>query len=408
MRSQLALAKVMFGDVASRKAKKDLELPPISADRVNMKITQSDLTLQSQHASASLRTQQSTLRAWVGDKRPDFERDSRERRSGVTVSLSDVARAAARQDQRSQWRAMAQAQASAPAPEVQAGRAVEKSKDTARNDPRLSMLIEMVENITGRAVQVFDASELQADAPALQGPPIASATPSSSSPPPPAAGWGVEIDAHEIVAETETMQMQAQGVVRTADGLEIQFELKLEMSRQFVQETNISIREGDAVRKDPLVINFGGKGAELTDTQFAFDLNADGQTENISFVAGGSGFLVLDKNRDGRVNDGGELFGPASGDGFADLSQYDQDGNQWIDENDAVYQQLQVWQRDAQGQDQLSTLAQAGVGALYLGKVASPFSVNNASTNQTLGLVRSSGLFLYESGQAGSMQQVDL
>jgi len=408
MRRQLALATIMCWAIASSKVKKDPELPRISADRVSMKIAQSDLTLQSQHASASLRTQQSTLRAWVGDKRPDFERDSPERRSGVTVTLSEVARAAARQDLRSQWRAMAQARGAGPAPEVQAGRAVEKSKDAARNDPRLSMLIEMVENITGRAVQVFDASELQADAPALQAVPAASATASPSPAPQPAAGWGVEMDVHEVVAETETMQMQAQGVVRTADGLEIQFELKLEMSRQFVQETNISIREGDAVRKDPLVINFGGKGAELTDTQFAFDLNADGQTENISFVAGGSGFLVLDKNRDGRVNDGGELFGPASGDGFADLAQYDQDGNQWIDENDAVYQQLQVWQRDAKGQDQLSTLAQSGVGALYLGRVASPFSVNNATTNQTLGLVRSSGLFLYESGQAGSLQQVDL
>ena len=89
------------------------------------------------------------------------------------------------------------------------------------------------------------------------------------------------------------------------------------------------------------------------------------------------------------------------------MKQYDQDGNHWIDEGDAVYSQLRVWQRDASGKDQLTSLAQNGVGALYLGSVVSPFSINTAS-NQTLGQVRSSGVFLYESGQAGSLQQVDL
>ena len=155
------------------------------------------------------------------------------------------------------------------------------------------------------------------------------------------------------------------------------------------------------------MINFGGAGVELADTQFAFDLDVDGQQEKIAFVAGGSGFLALDKNSDGQINDGSELFGTRSGDGFADLAKFDQDGNQWIDENDAVYRQLRVWQRDASGQDNLTSLAQSGVGALYLGRVASPFSVNTAA-NQTLGQVRSSGVFLYESGRAGSLQQVDL
>ena len=179
------------------------------------------------------------------------------------------------------------------------------------------------------------------------------------------------------------------------------------MSRAYVEETSVSLREGDAVRKDPLVINFDGSGAQLTDMQFAFDLDVDGQRENIAFVSSGSGFLALDKNGDGKVNDGAELFGARSGNGFADLAQYDQDGNQWIDENDAVYNQLRIWQKDASGQDSLRTLAQAGVGALHLGQVASPFSINTA-TNQSLGLVRSSGVFLYESGQAGALQQLDL
>lgn len=363
-----------------------------------MKIAQSTLALQSQHASASLRYQQTTLRAWTGDRRPDFE-GRRQLQSpqqvpqqGVRLSLS--ARAA-------------QVQAQAAKTDK-----IDQTNDAVRNDPRLRLLMDMVEAITGRAVRVFDARQLQAGpgtaAVPNQSPPAAASsadgTAATNAIP---VGWGLEIDTQELMAEVETLQVSAQGVVQTADGQQISFNLQLEMSRTFVQTSSTSIREGDAVRKDPLVINFGGTGAELTDTQFAFDLNADGQQENIAFVAGGSGFLALDKNNDGKVNDGTELFGPRSGDGFADLAKYDEDGNQWIDENDAVYSQLRVWQRDASGQDSLTSLAQSGVGALYLGRVASPFSVNTAA-NQTLGQIRSTGLFLYESGLAGSLQQVDL
>lgn len=364
-----------------------------------MKIAQSTVALQSQHASSSFSSRETTQRSWIGNQRPDFEgrRTRPTAVQGVALSLSA--------------QALARAHLQAPplaTREVSAPDAVTQANDAVRNDPRLRLLMDMVKAITGRDVIVFDERTLR-----VQAAPVAVA---GQSPRPQAAanaradapeGWGLEMDTHEVHVESETTQVSAQGMVRTADGQQIQFTLQLEMSRTFVEESSSSVRAGDAVRKDPLVINFNGAGVELTDQQFAFDLNADGQTENIAMVRGGSGFLALDKNADGRVNDGSELFGTRSGDGFADLARFDQDGNQWIDENDAVYNQLRVWQRDASGQDSLSTLADNGVGALYVGPVASPFSVNTA-TNQTLGQVRSTGVFLYASGQAGSLQQVDL
>lgn len=382
--------------VFKNKAQKDPELPPISVDERVMKITQSTVALQSQHASASLRSQQSTLRAWVGNRRPDFEgaRQGANLGASAWVSLSTQAMA----------RTRAQV-ASAVAADVGA---VESSNDTVRNDPRLRLLMDMVEAITGRPVKVFDSRELQLanhiEAPASLSVSAASVVSTPARTP---AGWGMELDTRVTLAESETTQVSAQGVVQTADGQQINFTLQLEMHRAFVQTSATALRAGDVVRQDPLVINFDGAGVELADTPFTFDLNADGQTENIAFVTGGSGFLALDKNADGRINNGTELFGTRSGDGFADLAQYDQDGNQWIDEGDAVYSQLRVWQRDANGHDQLQSLAQSGVGALYLGRVASPFSVKTSS-NQTLGQVRSTGVFLYESGQTGSLQQVDL
>jgi len=73
-----------------------------------------------------------------------------------------------------------------------------------------------------------------------------------------------------------------------------------------------------------------GWGVEIT----YHDLDANGVTEKISFVGSGGGFLALDKNSDGVVNDGRELFGAATGQGFKELAEYDSDNNNWINEND--------------------------------------------------------------------------
>ncbi len=144
----------------------------------------------------------------------------------------------------------------------------------------------------------------------------------------------------------------------------------------------------------------------MTDQKFAFDLDADGTEDSISFVQG-AGFLTLDRNGDGIVNNGTELFGPNTGNGFDELQVYDEDGNHWIDENDSVYSQLKVWTKDADGNDVLRSLKENDVGALYLGNVSSPFDIKNAQ-NALQGQVRSSGLWLTEDGQAHTMQQIDL
>jgi hypothetical protein len=171
----------------------------------------------------------------------------------------------------------------------------------------------------------------------------------------------------------------------------------------------VSLRLGDAARqtKDPLVINFAGTAAQLAETRFAFDLDADGVKEQINQLGSGSGFLALDLNRNGRVDDGRELFGARSGDGFADLAAHDADGNGWIDENDPIHAQLQVWRQAADGSGTLTPLASVDVGAISLARVATPFDLKTPA-NALLGQVRASGVYLSESGQAGTVQQIDL
>jgi len=339
------------------------------------------------------------LRAWIGPQRPDFEGRGAGNRAvlqSTVATISDAARQAAAHAQ-----AAANASVSADA---QAASASEEASDPASNDPKLQVLIGLIEALTGKKVKLFNPNELKHGNAA---PPHAQhAAPPPSQPAQP-QGWGVEYDRRETIRESEQTTFAAEGVIRTADGKEIRFQLALEMRREFFQESSVSVREGDAVRKDPLVINFNGNAAQLTDTKFSFDIDSDGAADSISFVGAGSGFLALDKDGNGVIDNGSELFGTQSGNGFADLAAYDGDGNNWIDENDAVYAKLLVWSKDAAGQDTLSTLAQRKVGALYLGNVATPFDLKN-SANDLQGQVRSSGIYLNEDGGAGTMQQVDL
>jgi hypothetical protein len=219
-------------------------------------------------------------------------------------------------------------------------------------------------------------------------------------------GWGLTYSRRESYSEHEHTTYEAQGVIKTTDGREIQLQLNMSMSRSFTSETTLTVRAGDAL-KDPLVINLGNQPVALTATKYAFDIDSDGQADQISFVGNQSGFLALDLNEDGIINNGAELFGASTGDGFGDLAKFDLDGNKWIDENDEVYNKLRIWMKDEDGNDQLLALGQLGVGAIYLGHAHTTFDLNN-SHNELQGRVRNTGIYLRENGSVGTVQQIDL
>ncbi len=208
-------------------------------------------------------------------------------------------------------------------------------------------------------------------------------------------------------AEVENTAFCAQGAAVTADGRSISFDVTLEMSRAFCQKYEKLTQESYVV-VDPLVINVGCNTAELTDVKFLFDLDSDGEEEEISFTSEQSGFLVYDKNDDGVINDGAELFGTKSGDGFADLAAYDEDKNGWIDEADEIFSKLKVWTKDKEGNDKLIELKCADVGAIYLGNADTEFTLDNGDATGHNGYIRKTGVYLKESGGAGTIQHVDL
>lgn len=281
--------------------------------------------------------------------------------------------------------------------------AMNAALEESNNDPRLLLIRQMVKMLTGEDIRIFSSRDLSSGQPAA----TAASGAQASAAPQATAGFGIEYERHQIYSEEEHTRFAANGHIRTADGQEIAFQLELQMSRSYREESHVSLRAGNAQRKDPLVINFAGNAAQLTSQRFSFDLEGDGAAEQIAMLAAGSGYLALDKNGNGQIDNGHELFGVASGDGFADLAHHDDDGNGWIDENDAIYEQLRVWTPSADGSGQLHTLKEKQVGALYLGSQATPFELRDSS-NQSLGAVRSSGLWLSESGQVGSLQQIDL
>lgn len=266
----------------------------------------------------------------------------------------------------------------------------------------LAVLVAILERFFGKKIFLFDTTSFQKQANETE---HRNRIMNAETQP---AGFSLIYDHYESYHEIEQTSFQATGIIKTTDGKEININYTLNLSREFFNENHTSIRIGEAL-KDPLVINFDGKSTELTSRNFLFDLDSDGKEDQISFVKSGSGFLAIDKNNDGIINDGSELFGPSSGNGFTELKKYDSDGNQFIDEADPIYEKLRIWIRDDNNPNnpRLIALGDKNIGAIYLGHINNAFSLKDQQNN-LLGIIRKSSIYLEDTGKAGAIHHIDI
>ena len=178
-------------------------------------------------------------------------------------------------------------------------------------------------------------------------------------------------DAVEISREAMELYRKSSGeaVIEMPDGSNIT--LSYDHAEYLRVEQTIQTQSSD-----PLVIDLNGNGVELTDVAsnngVLFDLTGDGVGEKVSWVAPSDGLLAYDRNRNGRIDNGLELFGDQHGavDGFSELSRFDQDQNGAIDKNDSRYSDLWVWQDKNQNgfseSNELKSLADLGIESISL------------------------------------------
>ncbi|MEN6483960.1 MAG: hypothetical protein ABFD98_03660 [Syntrophobacteraceae bacterium] len=363
-----------------------------------MKIASSAITMTSARQSVSVDESSTELTAWAGDGQkppasaaalaPAWGRDR--------VSLSGGRH-------HHTGKALGRDRAEEPG---QADELEDEDEKLASSDGKLFIMKKIVEALTGRSLRVGlpdcpAGTGEGGDACGTQSEEDASGEKRSRE------GWGAVLESTETHYEYEQTNFNAGGVIQTADGKDIRFTVSLQMTREYLSSTSTTVLAGDAARVDPIVINYSGRAADLTDMKFAFDINADGKTEDIPFVRSGSGLLALDRNGDGNVSDGSELFGPTTGDGLQELAKYDEDANGWIDESDSVYERLSLWTRDASGNDLLQGLKATGVGAICLTGIDTQFDLKDGE-NALNGQVVQTGLFVSEDGDVGTVQQVDM
>ena len=221
--------------------------------------------------------------------------------------------------------------------------------------------------------------------------------------------FSTQVETTNEYTKNNSIDFDAKATIQTADK-DIDVDLNISYTQDFYEKYKENVSFDNLAMKDPLIIQYD-LSSEYFDTisdelSFEFDINNNGEQNSIPMLKEGSGFLALDKNSNGTIDNGSELFGPSTNNGFGELKQYDEDGNDWIDENDSVFNDLRVWAKNDAGDDKLIALADANVGAIYLSDVSSSFDYDK-SANEGLAHLKSTSIFLTEEGKAGLVTGVD-
>lgn len=130
-----------------------------------------------------------------------------------------------------------------------------------------------------------------------------------------------------------------------------------ELLKKIQEESENYEKAGEAQPpRDPLAIDLGETGIVLhsLDNGVNFDLDNNGFAEKTAWIGTEDGFLALDRDGNGSIDNGGELFGDQvilengskSSSGFEALAELDDNEDEKINSKDEAYEQLLVWVDD--------------------------------------------------------------
>lgn len=175
---------------------------------------------------------------------------------------------------------------------------------------------------------------------------------------------------------------------------------KINKIEQLVSDLFTSAQKSP-IRYDPLTLDLNGDGLNtvaLSTPPLLFDLNATGIKTSVGWIAPDDGLLVMDRNGNGAIDSGAELFGNATpsysstgktANGFSALSQEDSNHDGVVDAQDTNWSKLEVWQdlnQDGLSQsDELSTLDELGIVSLGVGNTRNLQTLSNGNQVADLG-----------------------
>ncbi len=181
-----------------------------------------------------------------------------------------------------------------------------------------------------------------------------------------------------------------------ASNLFVQSEQRASLS---ISKTGAQIEQEKIPRSDPLALDLNGDGLQTTGVVkgILFDINGDGHQEQLSFINGGDAFLAYDRNGNGLIDSGKELFGDNNGyqHGFAELASYDDNHDGKIDSSDKIYEQLTLLSIDDNAKQHISDLQSSDIAAIHLAYSAQEYALNQYDS------VTQVGQFEYKNGAFG-------
>ena len=155
----------------------------------------------------------------------------------------------------------------------------------------------------------------------------------------------------------EDRKFEVSGIVmQTSENLNVQAVVS---GQGLIKDDDKDPNDDEPEKYDPLVIdlnNDGIKGTNL-DYKINFDLDNNGFKEATSSIDNNDAFIAIDKNNNGTIDNGSELFGnksisnnayaytnPNAKNGFESLKELDSNNDDIIDEKDKEFTNLLLWQ----------------------------------------------------------------